>query len=75
MNGWWWAALAIAIQAAGAVLMSRALRHGEEQDRATRQTDPHAAYWGCEQPQPDHPLPGPHTPAWARPDHHGRHRR
>lgn len=36
MNGWTWAALAVAIQIAGATLMSLALRHGEQQARAAR---------------------------------------
>lgn len=36
MNGWWWAALAVAVQIVGATLMSLALRHGEQQARRAR---------------------------------------
>ncbi|MFD7093362.1 hypothetical protein [Streptomyces xanthophaeus] len=45
-----------------AVAFGYALHHGEEQDRATRHTNPHAAYWDGRQPRPA----APHTPAWAR---------
>ena len=30
--------------------VGRTIRHGEEQDRQTRHTDPHAAYWGRSDP-------------------------
>ncbi|MFH9798063.1 hypothetical protein [Streptomyces virginiae] len=56
-----------------AVLFSYALRHGEEQDRQTRHTDPHArqaahpaASWG--HPTPDAPTT-PEQPADGQPRH------
>lgn len=55
MTGWTWAAVAIAVQIAGATLMSLALRHGEQQARHARTTR-HTA---------------PHTPSWARTDRNG----
>ncbi|MCY0959946.1 hypothetical protein [Streptomyces sp. H27-H5] len=58
-------------------LAGRTVRHGEQQDRQTRHTDPHAAYWGRE---PQRPTPartarhrGTHArqrPHWARTDRH-----
>ncbi|MFI8360749.1 hypothetical protein ACIGD1_11375 [Streptomyces sp. NPDC085612] len=49
--------------ALAAVVMSLALRRGEEQDRQTRHTDPHAAYWG----RNDLPAPDTRpTPAHSR---------
>lgn len=46
------------------LLLGRAVRHGEQQARRTRHTDPHAAYWGAidpePQPHPDRPAGG-HT--------------
>lgn len=59
MSGWWWAAVAIAVQIAGAALMSLLLRHGEQQARHAR-TARHAAA---------------HAPSWARTDHHNTQRR
>ncbi|MFD4934466.1 hypothetical protein [Streptomyces virginiae] len=49
--------------ALAAVVMSLALRHGEEQDRHTRHTDPHAAYWGRDMPAAPTAR---HTPADGR---------
>ncbi|MFJ1865507.1 hypothetical protein ACIOD1_12830 [Streptomyces sp. NPDC088097] len=60
MNGWWWAALAIAVQIIGAALMSLLLRHGEQQARAARRSPQHTPAWA----RTDH----------HRHDH-GRHRR
>ncbi|MER6778435.1 MULTISPECIES: hypothetical protein [unclassified Streptomyces] len=48
------------------VAITWALRHGEEQDRQTRHTDPHAAYWG--HPAPD-ALTAPDKPAHGQPRH------
>ncbi|MFD5509144.1 hypothetical protein ACFWIB_15385 [Streptomyces sp. NPDC127051] len=70
------AAGALTFIALAAVVMSLALRHGEEQDRQTRHADPHAAYWGTERPYPARALRARHarpTPSWARTDRHGDH--
>ncbi|WP_369778859.1 hypothetical protein [Streptomyces sp. R33] len=71
------AAGTLTVIAAAAVVMSLALRHGEEQDRQTRHSSPHAAYWGTERPYPARPLrarhAAPRTPSRARTDRHGDH--
>jgi hypothetical protein len=54
VNGWTWAALAIAVQIAGAALMSLLLRHGEQQARQAR-TARRATL---------------HIPSWVHTDHH-----
>ncbi|MEU6397842.1 hypothetical protein ABZ867_12780 [Streptomyces cinnamoneus] len=55
-----------------AVLFSYALRHGEEQDRQTRHTDPHATHWGRTTPAAP---PAPERPAHGRTrPRHRRHR-
>lgn len=66
MTGWQIVGLAVALWCAAAVpaaiLFARLVRHGEEQDRQTRHTDPHAAYWGRDTPTappaPDRPAHG-----------------
>lgn len=79
MNGWWWAAATVAVMFAAAVAFGWALHRGEQQDRQTRHTDPHAPYWGAAQPHPTRARTARQTPAWARTDQHhtdhGRHRR
>lgn len=46
----------LTVIALAAVVFSYALRRAEEQDRQTRHTDPHAAYWGRNTP----PAPTAH---------------
>ncbi|MEU6756948.1 hypothetical protein [Streptomyces sp. NPDC046685] len=46
--------------------LARAVRHGEEQDRASRHTSPHAAYWGRDTPTAP---PAPERPAHGQPRH------
>ncbi|WP_030764833.1 hypothetical protein [Streptomyces sp. NRRL F-2664] len=53
----------LTVIALAAVAFSYALRHGEEQDRQTRHTDPHATNWG--RPDPGGP-PAPERPANGR---------
>jgi len=62
----------LTVIALAAVVMSLALRHGEEQDRTARHTDPHAAYWGTEQPYPARTRAARQTPVHARPKGHRR---
>ncbi|MEU4947688.1 hypothetical protein [Streptomyces lavendulae] len=82
MNGWQILGLAVALWCVAAVpaalLFGRAIRHGEQQDRGHRHTDPHAAYWGRDIPTPAPGRRGRHTaaharrsPSWARTDRHG----
>ncbi|MFJ8163840.1 hypothetical protein ACIRBY_23335 [Streptomyces sp. NPDC096136] len=60
------------------LLLGRAVRHGEQQARATRHAAPHAAYWGRDTRTAVPPRRGRHaaihTPSWARTDRHGDHR-
>ncbi|MFF4369662.1 hypothetical protein [Streptomyces sp. NPDC001594] len=60
-----------------ALLLGRVVRHGEQQDRTSRHTDPHAAYWGRDASSPTRRPRGrhsrPHGPPWARNNQHGEH--
>ncbi|MFG2617774.1 hypothetical protein ACGFXC_09095 [Streptomyces sp. NPDC048507] len=72
------AGLAVMVLASLALglLLGRAVRHGEQQDRATRHSSPHAAYWGAGhadarprpprpprgRTRPPRPALGPHRP-------------